>query len=307
VAEASWPSPTHNDRSVTDAEYPHLASLGSDGVFPSTTDIVYANSSGREVHVRAGKYALVQGHAWNSGSSEFNLTIAANSSGSTRVDTVVLKLDRSTWNVTAAVHQGTAGAGAPSLQRDSGDTGAWEIPLADVTVDNGASTIAGNKVKPRTLWQAGGGRPCTVITDIQETLVAGDLVYESSTGRWIAWTGSTGTVVYHDTGWITVPSASGTWAAGSLLNRIRRRNGVAYLSGAFVRASGSFSGVSPSPIANLSSQFVPSLQQHNWMAWTIRGGARMRVETTGLLSIVDAIGNMLAGDAVYIDTCWLVD
>jgi hypothetical protein len=291
---------------VTDTEYGHLAPWNSDGVFQSPTDVVYANSSGREVHVRAGKTAIVQGHAWQSGTAEINLTIGANTSGSTRVDTVVLRLDRSTWDVTVAVRAGTPGAGASTLQRDTGDTGLWEIPLADVTVDNGAASIAAGKVTARPLMQSGAVRACSKITDVQATLAVGDLVYEAPTGRWIGWTASGGVLLFEDTGWISLSPSNSFWRAGSLANKVRRRNGVAYLSGAWVRNSGSFSGSSPSPLASLPAGFAPGLQYHSWMGWTATGGARVQVGTDGVLSIIDVTSTLPSGNAVYVDTSWLV-
>ena len=248
MAGVSWPSPTHNSRSVTDAEYGHLAPWNSDGIFPAATDVVYADSSGMQIHVRPNRYGTIQGHAWWSGSSEYSLTVATNTSGLNRVDTVVLRLDRSTWNADLAIRQGTPGAGAPTLVRNAGDTGMWEFPVADVAVDNGVSSIAGTKVKPRTLYQSGAIRPCNMISDIQAVLNVGDLVYETTTGRWIAWTNAGAVVVYQDTGWVTLalngPTA-GAWTANEVC-RVRNRNGRVHLRIAVKRWSSSSLQVSDS-------------------------------------------------------------
>lgn len=308
MTQGSWPSPNHGSpaRAVTDAEYPHLAPWASDGVFQSASDVVYGNSSGREVHVRAGKCGIVKGHAWTSGAADFALTIAANSSGSTRTDTVVLRLDRSTWDVTAAVRQGTAGAGPPTLVRDAGDTGLWEIPVADVTVDNGVATIASGKVGARTLFQSGATRPCNVLTDVQATLDDGDMVYEASTGRWIGWTASGGVVLYQDTGFQAL-TVIGNWIIGSFTPQYRLRNGWVYLRGSVNRKTNTLQSTDTnSPIATIPSAYRPA-GTHNYFSGTSALGLlRMQVAyDTGGLAIVDLGSDIPVNRVVYLDTAWI--
>jgi hypothetical protein len=311
MAEASWPSPNHGSpaRSVTDAEYVRLAPWSSDGVFPSASPVVYANSSGMQVHVRANQYALVRGHAWTSGTAEYNLTIGANASGSTRIDTVVLRLDRSTWDVTAAVRQGTPGAGAPALVRDTGDTGLWEIPIADVTVPNGAASIAAGNVKARTLYQAGGARSCSALADIQAALGPGDLVYETSTGRWIGWNGTAGQVLHQDTGWQPYNPASSKFSPGGFPLRARAINGVAYIKGnVLVEGTVSIEAGSSEPkVAQLPAGFAPA-QDHIWLAPIGQSAAgRMRLYTSGLITITATpVGDVSPGQGVYLDTTYLL-
>lgn len=147
MAESTWPS-TAGSHVVTDDQWEQMASaFMDDGVIdaPGATTAVFGDSSGRQVKIRANKLAMVGGHGYLSGTSDVVKTITANSSGSTRIDRVVLGLDRTTWAVTSYVKAGTPGAGvAPSLQRDAkgSSTGKWEISLAQVTVVNGAATIA---------------------------------------------------------------------------------------------------------------------------------------------------------------------
>ncbi len=148
MAESSWPSPS-NGRVVDDVQYEKLGiTLGaSGGVYGDFTSpqLVFGDSTGLQVKIGADRYALVRGHTWWSGSSIFTKSIASNSSGSTRIDLVVLRLSRTTWDVTVAIVQGTPGAGAPSSTKDLGTTGVWELVLAQVTVASGASSItAGN-------------------------------------------------------------------------------------------------------------------------------------------------------------------
>lgn len=308
MAEASWPSPSHGSpaRAVTDAEYPHLASWASDGVFASGSDVVYGNSSGMQVHVRANKYGIVRGHAWSSGTSEYNLTIGSNSSGSTRIDTVVLRLDRSTWNVTAAVRAGTPGGGAPALQRDTGDTGLWEIPLADVTVINGAASISAGNVKSRPLLQAGGARACTLLSDVQSTLTAGAIVWESSTGRWIGWNGSAGIVFYEDTGWIAATPDVTYWTVGAFPLGVRRIDGVVHLRGSVQRHISKLAITdSYSHIMTLQAGFRPA-NSHLYTVW-VEGGiiAQARIYPSGDVALTDhAIDGISVNHSVYLDTTY---
>lgn len=150
MAESSRHDPA-NSNTITQQEYedmnaPHQPS-GVVGAYGDTS-IVYADGSARAVKIRANKRAKVRGRTWYNDAAEAQLAIAANASGSTRIDTIVLRLSRSNWQVRLAVVQGAPGAGAPALtqQTDSGAT-VWELPLADVTVGSGVAVInAGNVV-----------------------------------------------------------------------------------------------------------------------------------------------------------------
>ncbi len=151
MAESSWPT-VAGSRVVTDDQWEQLASAFSDdGIVdaPGASTAVYGDGSGRQVKIRANKLAVVGGHGYFSGTSDVVKTITANVSGLTRIDRVVLGLDRTTWAVTSYVKAGTPGSGtAPALQRDAKGvgTGKWEISLATVTVVNGASLISASDV-----------------------------------------------------------------------------------------------------------------------------------------------------------------
>lgn len=168
MAESSWPT-TAGSRVVTDDQYEHLAWgwARADGILgnPGDTSVCFGDSSGRQVKMRSGKRGFVRGRGWYSGTSDNILAIAANASGSTRKDVIVLRLTRSTWAVTAAVVQGTPGAGNPSLTQNAtgGTTGVWEIPVAVVTVVNGAATIAAADVE-QCVWYSHGDKIVTLST-----------------------------------------------------------------------------------------------------------------------------------------------
>lgn len=67
-----------------------------------------------------------------------SLAIASNSSGSTRIDSIVGELDITNGVALVKMVQGTPGAGAPTL---TNDTTKRQVELARVTIVNGASVI----------------------------------------------------------------------------------------------------------------------------------------------------------------------
>jgi hypothetical protein len=149
VAESSWPNPA-TGRVVDDSGWEKLgigmgAAAAVYGDFTSP-QLIYGDSTGMQIKVAADRYAIVRGHIWWSGSSIVTKTIAGNTSGSTRVDLVVLRFSRTTWDVTIQIVQGTPGAGPPSSTKNLGTTGVYELVLAQVTVANNASTITAANV-----------------------------------------------------------------------------------------------------------------------------------------------------------------
>lgn len=209
MASNSYPRPGYNSGAVTDVEYETLAvQYSQDGLTGLPTDpaLVYGDSSGRQVKVRANRYGLVRGRTYSSGATDITLAISANASGSTRIDLVVLRLDRSTSAVTEAVVTGTPGAGAPAVTQSTGTSGTYEIPLAQVTVVNGASTIAAADVTPLAWYVSPSGRIlCTSTTrptGVPRRL--GTTIKESDTGLTYEWDGTAWRLLLDDTagkGW----------------------------------------------------------------------------------------------------------
>ncbi|EDY42497.1 hypothetical protein [Streptomyces sp. SPB074] len=188
MADDSWPSQAHNNRAVTDAEYEQLAAPASpDGVVGDPTQAaVVTAATGLNISIQAGAVALVRGHAWTAGGTSLTLPVAANTSGKTRMDWVVLRLDRSDWTVRVAIRQGTPGSGLPALVQAPGPTGVYEVPLAQLTIGNNAGAVgvaraelyAGNAVRPAL---AARPNPLPRI---------GDQEHIADTGQGRVWTGS---------------------------------------------------------------------------------------------------------------------
>ncbi|MEV8124764.1 hypothetical protein AB0P07_11725 [Streptomyces sp. NPDC085944] len=234
MAQNSWPSPDYNTRAVTDSEYEQMAArFSDDGIDgrPSDPAVVTAGA-GLSVNVRAGVYGNVRGRAWYSGSTTVNLAIGANASGATRIDRVVLRLDRATWTVRAAVKAGTPGAGAPALSQTLGETGVYEVPVARVTVLAGAAAVS---VTREELFIGTRIRPCTASTRNPNPVV-GEFGVETDTGRVIMWDGAAWRVIYYDSGEIVLQVlATPTWSVSGE-SVIEVRNGIAVARfGAFKR------------------------------------------------------------------------
>ncbi|MFR0354176.1 hypothetical protein [Streptomyces sediminimaris] len=259
MAQQSWPYAAYNTGAVTDEEYEALAArFSDDGVYgiPSDTQVVAAGT-GLSVDVRADVRASVRGHGWYSGTTTVNLPISANASGSTRVDWVVLRLDRSTWTVAATTREGTPGAGVPALVQDEDDysTGVYEIPLAQVTVLTGASAVSVTRAE---LYVGTRLRPCT--SSIRNPMPrTGEINYEVDTGRLILWNGSTWRTVADDSGGVvTVNSKLSAWDF-TVDSVLEKRNGSVHLRlGSFQRKAGTLSGTAESRLPVL----IPAAYRH---------------------------------------------
>ncbi|WP_409469055.1 hypothetical protein [Streptomyces sp. HC307] len=211
------------------------ARFSDNGVYGTPTDAaVVSAGTGLSVTIRAGVEGSLRGHAWTSGATAVTLPVTANSSGQTRIDRVVLRLDRSAWTVRAAVKQGTPGAGVPALSQSTGDTGTYEIPLAEVTLLSGAGTVT---VTRKELYVGTRVRPCTSSTR-NPLPVPGEINFETDTGRAVQWTGSSWRSVFDDSGVINVNAPTAAWS-NEVDCVLEKRNGNVHLRlGAFKRAGG---------------------------------------------------------------------
>lgn len=282
MAQDSWPSPAHNARAVTDTEYEKIAArFSDDGVYgePGDTAVVAAGA-GLSVDVRPGVYASVRGHAWTSGTVAVNLAIAANASGTTRVDRVVLRLDRAAWTVRAVVKTGPPIVSwAPGLTQDTGDTGVYEIPLATVRVPPSAGSVTVTRgeqyIGTRT-------RPCTSTT-LPLAPQPGEHAFETDTDTLRVWTGSEWAIVYQASGDVALGAGYDTWTAnGSSVGRML--SGVVTLRIAKKRIGSALSvtDADGSLVATVPTALRPLTLNHFFGAQFSGGhAARVEVRTDG--------------------------
>ncbi|MDA3624245.1 hypothetical protein OU415_02285 [Saccharopolyspora sp. WRP15-2] len=139
VAEAEWRKMmghTRDDGVIARRTAP------VDGESPNELEI-YANSTGMNVKAKPGE-VWIQGH-WGECTFEKTLAITAANPTNPRIDRVVARADFVNNRVELDVLTGTPSTSpvAPSMAQNSS---IWEIPMAQVRVDAGVTTIAANKV-----------------------------------------------------------------------------------------------------------------------------------------------------------------
>lgn len=95
--------------------------------------------------------ALVQGIAYINDSTE-SFVIAANASGNPRIDMIVVQADYTQQTARLALIQGTPAASPvpPSLTQTPSVM--WEIPIADIAVANGFTSISQSNITSRREW-----------------------------------------------------------------------------------------------------------------------------------------------------------
>lgn len=247
MASTSWPNDT-NDRQVSQVQYEGLVSGytldGFTGWTSSAPAPCYADGTGGLVaKMRAGSTAQVRGHGYAVGDTDIPVTIAANSSGSTRIDRIVLQLDRSgtgKWNVTETVIQGTAGSGQPpALTQDVNASGKYQVLVARVNVASGATAISASDVFFEGQWVSPSGilictrnsRPLSVLPGVQ--------MLETDTNRVFVGTANAWKPIIEDSGEIFPTLNSQYWGVSGITPRMRRYNGQIYVTGgSMVRKAG---------------------------------------------------------------------
>lgn len=255
MAQDSWPSPDDN-RTVNDADYERMAARWSDdGIYGTPADApVVTAGAGLSVRIAANVFASLRGHSWTSGPTGDTLPVAANTSGTTRIDRVVLRLDRSTWQVRAVVKQGVPGAGVPTLWQTTGDTGSYEIAVAEAVVLNGASSVT---VTRKELYVGTRIRPATSTTR-NPLPVVGEQSYETDTGITRQWNGSTWRAILDDSGPIDVGVPLSAWSSNAQAI-LERKNGAVHLRlGSWTRAAGTLPATEDSRLPVL----IPAAHQH---------------------------------------------
>jgi hypothetical protein len=162
--------------------------LRPSGIFPESllgTLTVTAPNGNLSVTVGAGE-ANVKGFYYRNTANKV-LTIAANSSGSTRVDRVVLRLNRAANTLTAIVIQGTPGAGAPAYTQVVGGT--WDWPVAQVLVANGASVLTNANITDErvySMWSASAVRQAPQVNVLAKGTINSDGTFSATTGFGVA-------------------------------------------------------------------------------------------------------------------------
>lgn len=299
MAYQSWPNTPHNSRAVTLYEHEQLASGGlSDGLTGyGSAAAVFADSTGLQVKIPQGVTAWLRGTAFET-TSLTTVAVGANSSGSTRVDLLVLRLSRPSYVIDPVVIAGTPGAAAPQPVRDDNfdGSGNWDLPIAEITVTNGATSITAVQVKLRGWYLSPDGVIlCTDTT--RPPSFTGRTIRETNTGRVLESDGSLWSVRFEDTGWQPIPpNSAGGWSASGFC-RARRHNGTTHLLLHFTRTGAALNAGDDSTMGGLTgtmgpldgSAYRPDTGQSLFFDGKISGGGMVRgfVATNGAITIDD--------------------
>ncbi|MGA3524176.1 hypothetical protein [Melissospora conviva] len=195
----AYPTTAHNDRAVTPREYEELVHpYTPDGLIghPSDEPLVYADSTIMGVQVRAGRSALIRGLRWVSETGDTVPLDRNTTSGSTRIDLIVLRMTRNPWNAGLAVIKGVPSPSplvpSPTFGENT-STGVWELPVAEVTVPYNASTAAtvGPGQVVNRAWYVGGNGQLLCTSETRPVApTEGTVVFETDTDLLRVWRGS---------------------------------------------------------------------------------------------------------------------
>lgn len=155
------------------------------------------NPASTSVEILTGG-AVVSGKEYDNNAT-VTQAIAANASGSVRIDIIVLEADYNAQTVRIDVVQGTPAAGVPALTQSAGTL--WQMPLAYITLASGFASITDSVI---TDWRHWAAIPNNIMREITNNSGA---VLES------------GTVVIYDTGTnqITRTTNAGTNATAGVV------------------------------------------------------------------------------------------
>lgn len=243
MASISYPNPLYNGGAVTVGEHEQLAHSGfGSGIVghPGTTSqVAYTDGTGtRAVYLRAERWVLVRGLMWYSGASIITINLDANVTTDTRIDRVVLRVNRSAETVTEEKLTGVAGSGAPpALTNNAGPgSGVWEFPLGRATVGPGATTLAPGDFVPEA-WYLGGQ---SIVTNGDDTAPgaaqqqAATLRYDAASDTVDVSTGAAWRQLYSRSGKVNLTAATG-WSLSGYGGHVRRNNNLVTIAAQFYR------------------------------------------------------------------------
>ncbi len=296
MAELSYP--VADGGAVTEFKYEQLVgqSLGEGRYDPESISldlnpIVYADSTGRHVKLRAGTSALVRGFRWEAGADPVILPLAANTTGLARLDLIVLRLDRESYTVRAVAIQGAPSSTpiAPSPLRQLTENGKYDVPLATVRVTSsnttGLPSIATSDVTTLEMRIAPQPRMGRQAAMRAMTHPAGAIWTEMDAG--MVWANAgVGSVLLGERGAYTKLGVVGGWTNDNMY--AIRRNGWTMLQGwATLGNAGARAPSQATNICTLPDLFRPVHDISGLLMMSPTQLGRLYIEsTTGLVSIV---------------------
>jgi hypothetical protein len=276
VAETSFP--LADGSGVTDASYERLMGpITGNGRYtydptPSnySVKLVYADGTGRQVKMLANQAAILHGFRWESGTTVPVIALDANTSGNPRLDLIVLRLDRSTFQVRLAKITGTPAAvpNLPNPIQDVGTTGVYDIPLASVKVTSSGSggqpIIQAADVTSLEYWRAPSGVVARNAANIPAVISHGQLVHQIDTGRMYRGVG-TSLALVGERGTLTSVVAAAGWSNNNI--QLRRVNGWVYFQCSLVSSAGAKAAGTDILACTIPATFRPDGHDITMVAW----------------------------------------
>jgi hypothetical protein len=267
VTVVSYPNSAHNNRAISLAEHEQiLLPFGRTGFIGySATLPVYAGASARTLFLRAGVRGTVRG-------TRFNITtehtvgpdmILANTSGSPRRDLLVMRLNREAaapnqFTVSPVVITGTPAptpvAPAPVRNDTMDGTGVWDLPVTEIPVPNGATTLTLAASDFRGWWTSPSGYTglSYAMPPVEPGLIfrandSGISYIGTNTGRWQR--------IYQNTGWINVTAPSG-WTASPFA--FARVNDLIVMSARIIRTGATIPATTSVTMYKVAEAYRPT-------------------------------------------------
>jgi len=288
-------------RIMREAQYEAALSMYSpDGVYGTPSDPSPVYMVGGQPTVRSGLTGLLRGYLWST-PQDIPLPVSGNPTSSARRDLIVVRLDRdaSPRVVGVEVIEGTPGAPAPAPEQATGDSGQYDLPLAEVVVPASGSPAAATIMT--RCWYIGeyGQIRCTSSTRPPHS--AGLAVWES--GRLLVSTGTQWRTVSEATDWVNGTAASG-WSA--YIVRFRRVNGLVEADLQFRRVGGAITDLqADSQLGTVPAGYRPT------SALTLPGVydgpriARCSIASNGTITLVQHQGIQTGQTLNFSHAVWL--
>lgn len=284
MASDSYPRPGFNGGIVTEANYERLASpQAGDGLIGSPSDpaLAYADGIGtRTVKIRANRGALVRGFRFDSGSTDVAMTLPANTSGSTRLDLIVLRLTRATWRVEETFIAGVAGSG--TVPTPVNDASFFDLPIASVTVANNATALGAGAVNPLA-WYLGSDGQILCTASTRPPHERGRRIFETDSARALISNGVAWLPAADDSGPVSLTLASG-WS--SSVNVLHRVNGQVFLALSPQRTGAAVAAGATVTLGTLSAAFRPRSLFEGLAYSQSSGPGRYTVNPSGVVQLV---------------------
>lgn len=260
MAIDSFPNTPHNTRAISLAENEQLlAPLGGSGLIGYTgTTPVYADSTGRQVKVRAGVHGWIRGTKFTN-TAETVVSLTTNTSGNPRVDLLVARLTRSTYVVSYVVIAGAAAATPLAPQPVRNDTidgsGVYDLPLAEIKVANGYTTVAALDVTNRAWWRSVSGYHG--LAAAPPPVEAGAFFRANDTGiTYIGTAGGAWQKIYFNGGWKS-PGVPAGWNPVNFA--FIRVNDLVVMNARLIRTGGNVAATVSPVMCVLSEGYRPSM------------------------------------------------